>query len=175
MKTFWYTALPAVLLFAGTVRAGDEDETVAAIKKLGGTVIHFDNDSKKPVQQVFLPGKKVMDADLKQLANLPKLELLHLSGASKITDEGVKHLAGLKQLTNLSLASTQLTDAGLKQLTGLTELKKLSLSFTKITDAGVPDLSMLKGLEELGLPFTEVSADGVKKLQEALPKCKIIK
>jgi hypothetical protein len=149
-----------VLLFAFDARAVDENETVAAIKKLGGTVIFTDGDSKKPVRQVFLPGKKVTDEDLKMLAKLPKLEFLHLSGANKITDDGVKYLADLKQLTDLSLASTQVTDAGIKQLTGLTQLKKLSLSFLKVTDASVKDLSELKNLEEIGLSFTQVTPEG---------------
>ena len=63
MKTLLCVAVPAVLLFAFNARAADESETVAAIKKLGGTVIYTDNDPNKPVRQVFLPGKKVMIVD----------------------------------------------------------------------------------------------------------------
>ena len=73
----------------------------------------------------------------------------------------------------LDLADTQITDAGLAHLAGLTELKTLSLDGTQITDAGLVHLKGLKGLEKLDLYSTKVTAAGVKKLQAALPKCKI--
>jgi hypothetical protein len=174
MKAYWFAVLPLLMLIP-SARAADEAETVAALKKLGATVIYKDGDPKKGVETLFLPGKKVMDADLKMLANLTQLKTLKLDAASNITDEGVKNLAGLKQLTDLGLAQTKVTDAGLKSMTGLTELKNLALGFDNITDAGLESLAGLKKLENLGLPFTKVTPDGVKKLQQALPNCKIVK
>jgi hypothetical protein len=174
MKTYWFAVMPLLMLIP-SARAADEAETVAALKKLGATVIYKDGDPKKGVETLFLPGKKVTDADLKQLANLTKMKTLKLDAASNITDDGVKNLADLKQLTDLGLAQTKVTDAGLKYLTGLTELKSLSLSFDNITDAGLESLAGLKKLEMLGLPFTKVTPAGIKKLQAALPNCKIIK
>jgi hypothetical protein len=125
----WCGAALALLALAGAIRA-DEAEAVAAVKKLGGTVLHVDNDPKKPVRTVYLPGKKVTDADLRHLADLPQLRILKLDAATRITDAGLKELAGLKQLTDLGLGSTQVTDAGLKHLAGLTELRDLNLNFT---------------------------------------------
>ena len=63
----------------------------------------------------------------------------------------MKELVGLKQLKTLNLAGTQVTDAGVEQLRGLTKLRLLNLRDTKVTD------------------------EGVEKLQQALPKCKIIR
>ena len=54
------------------------------------------------------------------------------------------------------------------------DLEKLNLNFTKVSDAGLKDIATLTKLELLGLSFTQVTKDGVKKLQESLPKCKII-
>ena len=67
-----------------------------------------------------------------------------------ITDAELVHLKGLTNLQEINLNGTQITDAGLVHLNGLVSLKKLNLSSTQITDAGV------------------------KKLQQALPNCKII-
>jgi len=70
-------------------------------------------------------------------------------GDQGITDDCVEHLKGLPQLQGLYLNSTLVTDAGLEHLKGLTELQCLYLIGTKVTD------------------------EGVKKLQQALPNCKI--
>ena len=42
--------------------------------------------------------------------------------STKVTDAGLKELAGLKSLQALYLNNTQVTDAGLKELAGLEEL-----------------------------------------------------
>jgi hypothetical protein len=161
-----------LLAFSAVAHAG-EAEAIAALKKLGGTVIHVDNSPKKPVRSVYLPGPKVTDADLKYLADLPQIEVLKLDSASKITDAGLKELVGLKRLKDLGLGGTQVTDAGLKYVIKHKGLEKLNLNFTKVTDAGLKDLAGLAKLELLGVSFTSVTPEGVKKLQATLPKCKI--
>ena len=47
------------------------------------------------------------------------------------------------------------------------------LSNTRVNDAGLVHLERLTKLEQLTLFDTKVTAAGVKKLQQALPKCKI--
>ena len=73
------------------------------------------------------------------------------------------------------LFDTNVTDAGLVHLKGLTELQKLWLSATKVTDAGLVHLTGLTNLQTLYLSSTDVTDAGVKKLQAALPKCKIVR
>ena len=174
-RTIWPCGTVLGLLAFSAVTRADEVEAIAALKKLGGTLIHVDNNPKKPVQSVYLPGGKVTDADLKYVATLPQIEVLKLDGATKITDAGLKELTGLKHLKDLGLGSTQVTDAGLKPVIAHKGLANLNLSFTKVTDAGVKNLAALTKLKLLGLFATSVSPEGVKKLQEALPKCKIIR
>jgi hypothetical protein len=165
-------AVLGLLAFSAVTRA-DEAEAIAALKKLGGTFIHVGNNPKKPVRSVYLPGSKVTDADLKYVAALPQIEVLKLDAATKITDDGLKELVGLKHLKDLGLGSTQVTDAGLKHVIGHKGLENLNLNFTKVTDNGVKDLAALTKLKLLGVSFTSVTPEGVKKLQKALPKCKI--
>jgi hypothetical protein len=64
-------------------------------------------------------------------------------GGTKITDAGLKELAGLKNLQTLHLNGTEITDAGLKELAGLKSLQVLSFletGGTNVTDAGVEEL-----------------------------------
>jgi len=171
----WTATLLTLAACVGTSRAADEAEAVAALKKVGGTILHAENDPKKPVTTVYLPGDKVKDADLKQVATLTQLKVLKLDAAKNITDAGLKEIAGLKQLTDLGLGSTQVTDAGLKHLSEMKDLRLLNLNFTKVTDAGVKDIVMFTKLEGLGIFGTAITPEGLKKIQEALPKCKITK
>jgi len=67
-----------------------------------------------------------------------------------VSDAGLEHLKGLKNLTTLHLGGIQVTDAGLEHLKGLTNLQTLDLQDTQVSDAGV------------------------KELQKALPNCEIV-
>ncbi len=74
------------------------------------------------------------------------------------------------------------TDADLKGLPNLPFRFDLNLSATKMTDAGMKEIKELKNLIYLSLNGTgdlsrdaNVTAAGLKELQEALPKCQIVK
>ncbi len=88
----------------------------------------------------------------------------------------LRQLHGDEHLGNAIVArleNTQITDAGLEHLEGLTKLEGLWLNGTQVTDAGLVHLEGLTKLEYLYLWNTQITDEGVKKLQEALPNCKI--
>ncbi len=114
----------------------------------------------------------IADADLRHLERLKSLEWLCL-GYSQITDAGLEHLEGLTSLKFLRLSHTHISDAGLEHLEGLTSLQWLKIHSNQITDAGLVHLKGLTSLQRLGLLNTQVTDEGVKKLQQALPNCKI--
>ena len=68
-----------------------------------------------------------------------------------------------------------MTDAGLEHLQGFTELQVLYLGDINVTDAGLERLKGLSNLKELLLGDTKVTDDCVKSLQQALPKCNIVR
>jgi len=130
----------------------------------------------KAVFQIQPPGlvlNDVDDAELDLLKTHPNLQSLRMR-ATKVTDS---ELARLKVLTRLELLDLgyckNVTDAGLGHLKGLTTLQSLNLDGTRITDAGLASLKGLPQLRILDLRGTKVTNGGVKKLQQALPKCKI--
>jgi Leucine-rich repeat (LRR) protein len=106
---------------------------------------------------------KITDEGLKDVAKLKNLESLILR-TTEITDEGLKEVAKLEKLEELSLYTTQITDAGLKEVTKLQNLKTLGLGKTKITDEGLKELAKLKNLEELGLSATQITDVGLKEV-----------
>lgn len=119
-----------------------------------------------------LGDSKVTDAGLEHVKGLNRLETLYLSNTA-VTDKGLRCLAGLSNLQTLVLRDTQVSDVGLQSLRGLRQLRQLSLRNTKVTDAGMENLTGLSHLAHLILEGTRITAEGAKKLQQALPNCKI--
>ena len=115
---------------------------------------------------------KITDAGLKELAGLQELQTLDLTGA-QVTDAGLKELVPLKGLQTLNLSFTQTTDASLKDLAEHKGLRELGLAGTPVTDAGLKNLAELKGLKKLNLSFTKATGEAVVELSKALPHCSV--
>lgn len=87
------------------------------------------------------------------LLDMPNCKEISLGGP-KITNAGLSLLADTpeaRQITSLSLFSTNITDEGLGVLANMRQLKVLWLSAHTITDAGLAHLEVLSSLEVLGL------------------------
>ena len=125
-------------------------DPVAALKKLGAKI---ERNEQGEVVEVSFRGR--------------------FGRRTKITDAGLVHLKGLTNLQTLTLGASQVTDAGLVHLKGLSKLETLGLGITKITDAGLVHLEGLTKVGALSFIDTKVTPAGVKKLQQALPNCKI--
>ena len=93
------------------------------------------------------------DQQWQQIEVLRKLKKLDLSYIS-ISENRITHLAGLRDLENLSLAGSTMGDFGLEQLSRLRHLRRLDLTNTKITNAKLVRLRRLGepvALQELHL------------------------
>ena len=97
---------------------------------------------------------------------------------TKVTDDGLRHLAGLSQLGDLTLGNddvrirptvprpiSTITDAGLIHLQGLRELHSLSLVGLPITDAGLDAVKDLPALSGLCLSRTKIKGPGLARLK----------
>ena len=133
----------------------------------------FGVDFLATVQDVFLGPVKptdnpLDDAGLEQLEEplkaLPRLETLGISRA-KVTDAGLKHLAGLSQVKTLYLFGTSITDSGLEHIQAMTQLEHLGIGETGITDAGLRYLVALKHLRNLDLTKTKITGPGLRYLE----------
>ena len=77
-------------------------------------------------------------------------------------------------LKRLDLRATQIGDQTVLQLKSLRLLRHLQLEETKLTDRGLAALKGLMQLHSVGIAKTRVTDDGIRKLQAALPKCRIV-
>jgi hypothetical protein len=130
-------------------------------------------DDQGRVSTVNLSLQQVTDPQLRHLRGLTELESLDLSGTG-IGDSGLAHIKGLTRLKKLKLIHTPITDAGLAHLKRLTALEELNLFATNVTDSGLIHLVGLPRLKTLTLNSTKVSDDGVRKLKQAMPRCRIM-
>ncbi len=166
------TTLIALIALASLAHAQEDKaltDSIAKINATGASLAPIAADSKVYRFTALNVAKDFGDASLAPLASVAdKISSLDLA-RTKVTDAGMKAVAGMKNLTELHLENTAVTDAGLDQLKGLAALEYLNLYSTKVTDAGVKKLTGLAKLKALYLWQTGVTKDGVAALKKAMP------
>jgi len=145
-----------------------------AIKKSGGLILPHPGKAEQWEVEFHLRGRELTDEGLRHVAALKNVVVLNLRD-TQITSAGLVHLKGLSKLRRLHLERTQIGDKGIDNLASLHDLQYLNLYGTKITDKALDQLAGLKNLTQLYVWQTEVTDAGVRKLKEALPKIKIVR
>ena len=175
------TSLLFALALAFTAHAADDkaaaDPAVAAamqkVNASGASLMPIAADAKTFRFTALNVAKEFGDAGLAPLVPIAdKITSLDIA-RSKVTDGGLKALAGMKHLKELHLEGTGITDAGLDHLKGLTDLEYLNLYNTKVTDAGIAKLAGLSKLDAIYLWQSGVTKAGVAALRAKLPKAHI--
>jgi len=116
------------------------------------------------LKRLHLDGSQITNEGLKHLAGLNNLSLLDIAHTT-ISDEGLKTIGQLESLETLNLAGTEISDQGLAHLTSLTELSFLDLSDTNITDQGLAHVRRLSQLNHLRLAGTKLRGEGLNDLR----------
>lgn len=109
---------------------------------------------------------KVTDDGMIHLAAIDTLEYLDLPG---ITDKGIETVANMKNLKTLNIGggpSCNVTDAALKDLSKVKSLEGLVIPGSNLTDAGMEYLARLTNLKTLQLHFSsDLTDEGLAKLK----------
>ncbi|PQO33478.1 hypothetical protein C5Y96_11610 [Blastopirellula marina] len=103
----------------------------------------------KPLVQLNIAGSAVTDQGIRHLAGLQNLVVLHISNCKSLTDESLKSVGELKKLQYLYAQGTQFTDEGLQYLHEMPRLTNVSLYGSKHTRHGIQllrDALPLKGI-----------------------------
>src|SRR5262249_39690729 len=118
------------------------------------------------LQALDLRLTRVTDAGLKDLAGL-KLSELFIPAATQ-TDLGLKVFLTINpDRPKLDLSGWNVTNDGLKELARLKHLQSLNLRDTKVTDSGLKDLAGLN-LKDLALPDAALTDLGLKHYLAAI-------
>ncbi len=123
------------------------------------------------LEMLILP--PVRDEDLACLREMRDLQQLTLnnpaSGGATVGDQGVAHLANVTSLKQLNIGSIAMTDAGLVHLTGMRQLCNLTVT-GRFTDEAVEHLEKLEGLRSLVIySSNKLSAAAKQRLRRNLP------
>ena len=115
----------------------DWENVCAVVKELGLTAINS--------------GNLIGDDDLEIISRLDQITSLNLDGSKRLTDKGLRNLARMPQLEELTLGG-QIADGSLEVLSLLRELRVFRMYWqTNITDRGVANLKSCDKLEEVEL------------------------
>lgn len=121
-----------------------------------------------------LRGTKITSDGVSKLAALDRCTWINLAHTS-VDDRGLKELMQLPNLEVVELAGAKISDAGLAYLSELSLCEHLDLEGTSISDAGLEHLSAMPKLAFLNLRGTRITGPGVRRLQERLPECRIVR
>jgi hypothetical protein len=84
---------------------------------------------------------------MKELGALTSLRVVYIGVGSQrypietsVTDDGIKHLARLKNLEYLTISGPKITDESIKVLAGLNHLKNVGIKSGAVSDAGLEEL-----------------------------------
>jgi hypothetical protein len=142
-----------------------------------GLVVEFDPDTDSTLFTLSMrfPPAFVNDQAMARLA--PRAEAfsrLSLVG-SDITDDGIRHLGGMRNLRSLVLQRTGIEGSGLAHLQSLPRLEVLNLSHTRVDDEGALNLLRMPALREVFLFGTAVSDSLMEALRTHLPDAQVLR
>jgi hypothetical protein len=130
------------------------------------------------LQHLHIVGAPITDQGMQYIGQLPNLEQLTLEQTT-VTNNGLRHLQELKWLTHLHLANSpgdeRISDAGLQHIVGLRQLTVLTLTGNAFTDAALDYVRQLPQLKNLRLNGTRISDAAFKELKKVAPQLLLIR
>lgn len=127
--------------------------------------------SKRELKYLWLDGAGITDATLAQLSKSDLNDLI-INGA-RITNDGVRHLAKMTNLSRLAFNDCRIGDGALLALHQLDNLELLDIEGTDVTDKGLLHLSELASLNYVNATRTPVTQAGAESLKTVRPKVTI--
>lgn len=114
-------------------------------------------------------GNVFSDGAYAHIARIPGLQTLTTGIARTISDAATEQIATMPHLVDLHLSGWKMTDRTCELLADAPALESLSLRFRRLTDAGLPHLNNCKNLKTLKMDDCPlVTATGVAALRQTI-------
>jgi hypothetical protein len=150
-----------------------ESDAMAQLEK---AYAKYERDPQGNVTGVILSGGSVSNNTLALLSAFPRLNKVEIHCAKYLTDDGLAPLEKLSGLRTLILAAVPVTDQGMRHVAKLSNLTYLSVApcWADFKDAGLEYLKGLKNLRTVRIEGqVKIGAEAAKSLRGALPDCTI--
>ncbi len=145
----------------------------AAVEALRDKLVHVEvvaKGSNLLIVDFAAAAPEMGDAEVAALLEPVLEQVADLSLArSRITDEALKLVVRMPNLSRLDVRETAVTDAGVAVLAGHKHLAELVLARTHITDAAVENLLALPALKRAFLWRSGLSEDAIARLRRERP------
>jgi uncharacterized membrane protein len=125
-----------------------KEADIQALRK-AGLIVNTLSQDQNLLEVSAVNAPQFSDKDIALLLPVAEQVTWLKLGGTKITDNGLKEIARLKNLTKLHLEHTGVTDQGIAQIKTLPHLEYLNIIDTKIGDAGLKSIATLKGLRSI--------------------------
>ncbi|QRR02970.1 c-type cytochrome domain-containing protein [Dyadobacter sandarakinus] len=153
--------------------APGNEKAIEALRKAGLIVNTLSQDQNLlEVSAVNAPG--FSDAQAALLTALAEQITWLKLGDTKITDQGLKEIAKLKNLSKLHLEHTGVTDAGMASLRDLPYLEYMNVVDTKVGDEGLKSAASIKALRSIYVWQSAVTDTAVQQLAATRPGLLIV-
>jgi hypothetical protein len=96
------------------------------------------------LQQLYLFGKQITDADMEHVARIPKLESIVMIRTG-LTDDGIARLAEMPKLRFVDIQYTPVSDKAIEHLTDIEHLRQVRLRGTNVSSAAAEALAKRLG------------------------------
>ena len=115
---------------------------------------------------LFMCDRQATDATMHHVKKLKKLHTFYIWDAKGVTDEGVKHLAGLEELKSIHISEGKIGDGALEVFSKLPKIERLSIQKNNFSDEGIDHLCRALTLKSIvmGLGESRFSDEAVRRL-----------
>jgi hypothetical protein len=122
----------------------------------------------KQLEEIRVAYCNIDDDGIRELTSCVNCRYLDCEGTG-VTDRGIKYICdNMKELIGLNASTTKITNESIKRLQGLRYLEDLALGGTSIDDNGVLGLCEMPSLKRVTLGGNRVSAQAFVHLKERM-------
>lgn len=156
------------------IRYFEENGMVTQRTSNGVIPINIDDQVRmaSSVERVYLTGSILTEEDFSRLGRIKDVSVLSLN-SSNFDDEMARDLSALTQLRELHLNGTLISSIGLCTIADDHDLEFLTLNKTTVGDEAVDAIVKMKNLGRLEIYNTRISSFAVERIKLELPHCVI--
>lgn len=150
-----------------------KETDIAALRK-AGLIVNTLSQDQNLLEVSAVNAPQFGDREVALLLPLAQQITWLKLGGTKISDNALKEIAKLKNLTKLHLEHTAVSDKGIAELKTLPHLEYLNMMDTKVGDTGLKTAATIKGLRSVYIWQSVVTDSAVSQVSKQYPDLMVV-